>query len=317
MNGASRRVRVSALAKINLGLKVLGRRPDGFHELRTVFQTISLADTLDIEFVPARRAAISVASSVPIPGENLVERAAGLVMQAARLAGRVRIGLTKAIPMGAGLGGGSTDAAAVLLALPALAGATLPLERLIEVGAELGSDVPFFLLGGTAVALGRGTELYPVDDVPARHALVVVPGLHVSTAEAYRDLRRPELTSGAGGNSISSFESLVWQLSSGSPEGLAAARNDFEAVVFGRHPQLASIKRRLARLGARPALMSGSGSSVYGIFATRAEAVAARRSLPEALAVTLVSRARYRAIWWRRLNAHVTGKVWPPKSRYA
>jgi 4-diphosphocytidyl-2-C-methyl-D-erythritol kinase len=317
MSAASRSARVSALAKINLGLQVLGRRPDGFHELRTIFQTISLGDTLECEFTPSHRTAITVASNVPIPGENLVERAASMVLAAARKPGQVRIGLSKAIPMGAGLGGGSSDAAAVLLALPALAGAALPLERLLEVAAELGSDVPFFLLGGTAVALGRGTELYPLQDLPARRALVIAPGVHVSTAQAYRELGRPELTSSSGGNRINSFESLVWQLSTGSPAGLAATHNDFEAVVFGRHPQLRTIKRKLARLGARPALMSGSGSSVYGIFRTRVEAAAARRAVPEALAVTLVSRARYQGMWWRRLGAHITGKVWPPRSRYA
>ncbi len=318
MSAGSRAARVNALAKINIGLKVLHRRPDGFHELRSIFQTVSLADTLDIEFTPARRTSISVACDACIAGENLVARAARLAMAAARARGEVKLRLVKRIPMGAGLGGGSSDAAAVLLALPVLAGAVLGLDRLIGLGAELGSDVPFFLLGGSAVALGRGTELYPIEDVPRMHALIAAPGIHVSTSEAYRGLKRTELTSGDAGNNISSFQSLVWQLSSVSPEILPAAENDFEKVVFRDHPQLGRMKRQMARAGAQMALMTGSGSAVYGLFATRAGAVRAGRSLPgEVFPVTLVSRARYRSMWWRWLGAHISGKIWPPKSRYA
>ncbi len=318
MRAGSRRARVNALAKINLSLKVLHRRPDGFHELRTVFQTVSLADSIEIELAPAPRTSISVACKVSVQGENLVERAAKLAMKAAGATGEVKLRLNKAIPIGAGLGGGSSDAAAVLLTVPVLAGADLGMRRLIEIGSELGSDVPFFLLGGTAVAVGRGTELYPLEDAPGRHCLIVATGVHVSTAEAYRRLRRPELTSAGARNSISNFESLVWQLSSASPETLLAAENDFEGVVFRDHPQLGRIKRHLARAGASAALMTGSGSAVYGLFATRAEAARAGRTLPgQVFPVTLVSRARYRSMWWRRLGPHISGRIWPPKSRYA
>ncbi|HWR53374.1 MAG TPA: 4-(cytidine 5'-diphospho)-2-C-methyl-D-erythritol kinase [Bryobacteraceae bacterium] len=313
-----RRARLNALAKINLGLQVLGRRPDGFHELRTIFHTISLADTIEIEFTPGRGSAVSLECSVPIPGENLLERAARSVMDAARIRGEVRFRLTKAIPMGAGLGGGSSDAAAVLLALPVLAGRHLALARLIELGSALGSDVPFFLLGGAAVGVGRGTELYPLPDVPTRHALVVAPGVHVSTAEAYEKLARPELTSGAAMNTISSFESLAWMLSQDPAQTLPVVENDFETVVFRDFPKLGKIKRKLARQGANPALMSGSGSSLFGLFESRAAAARARRSLEGAVfAVTLISRARYHSMWWRRLATHIAGKTWPPQSRYA
>lgn len=313
-----RRVRVNALAKINLGLQVLGRRPDGFHELRTVFQTISLADQLEIEFTPGKRSRITLDCAVPIPGENLVERAARSVMDAGKIRGAVRFRLDKGIPMGAGLGGGSSDAAAVLLALPVLAGARLDLRRLIELGSALGSDVPFFLLGGAAVGIGRGTELYPLIDIPRRHALVVAPGVHVSTAEAYAKLARPELTSAAATTNISSFESLAWRLSQAPAEALPLAENDFEAAVFRDCPELGRIKRKLARLGANPALMSGSGSSLYGLFESRAAAARARRSLDgDVFAVTLIGRARYRSMWWRRLSPHIAGKAWPPQSRYA
>ncbi|MCP5114812.1 MAG: 4-(cytidine 5'-diphospho)-2-C-methyl-D-erythritol kinase, partial [bacterium] len=166
MSGQVRRARLKALAKINLSLKVLGKRPDGYHELRTVFQTISLGDTLEMSYEPARRSRVELESTVDI-SDNLVVRAARLVMDAARMKGLVSFRLTKRIPLGGGMGGGSSDAAAVLLALPVLAGKDVPYEQLAEMALELGSDVPFFLLGGTALGMGRGEELYPLPEPPA------------------------------------------------------------------------------------------------------------------------------------------------------
>jgi len=163
---------------------VLGARPDGFHELRTVFQTVSLADTLEIAYTPARKTTISLADPLAI-ADNLVVRAARLAMEAMRATGRIEMRLTKRIPMGAGLGGGSSDAAAVLLALPPLVGRGIALPKLSAIGEQLGSDVPFFLLGGTAVGIGRGSELFPLP-IPARRGLL--SGIHVNTAQAYRDL---------------------------------------------------------------------------------------------------------------------------------
>ena len=181
-----------ALAKINLDLRVLGQRPDGYHELRSIFQTVSLADTLEVAFTPARRTTIQLADGAGIP-DNLVLRAADLAMEAMRSDGRVEMRLEKRIPMGAGLGGGSSDAAAVLLALPVLAGGALDFEQLAALAGQLGSDVNFFLVGGAAAGIGRGTELYPLPDSPARAGILLAPGVHVSTAEAYRALS-PRLT---------------------------------------------------------------------------------------------------------------------------
>ena len=164
-------VRLRSLAKINLDLRVLHKRPDGFHELRTIFQTISLADTIDVEYQRGR-SKIELKSNIDIPG-NLIVKAADLVMRATRAKGQLRIRLTKRIPMGSGLGGGSSNAAAMLLALPAILNKKIALEKLMELAAELGSDVPFFLIGGTAVGLGRGTELYPLPDVPASPGLLI------------------------------------------------------------------------------------------------------------------------------------------------
>jgi 4-diphosphocytidyl-2-C-methyl-D-erythritol kinase len=315
MSSISRQARVRALAKINLSLKVLHRRPDGYHELRTVFQTVSLADTLDIEFTPAPHTRIELCGAPEIP-DNLVGRAARLALEALGITSQVRFGLTKRIPIGAGLGGGSSDAAAVLLALPVLAGGHIPLAGLIELAAQLGSDVPFFLLGGRAVALGRGTELYPLPEQGSRNALLVAPELPISTPEAYQALGR-QLTNEPPPAMISSFQSCIWQQT----EGLAGplGENDFQSVVFDRHPQLKLLQRKLSKLGADPAMLSGSGSALFGVFASPGALEGARRAFRKerVFPVSFVSRARYRGMWWQRLEAHTTGKLWPPQSRYA
>jgi 4-diphosphocytidyl-2-C-methyl-D-erythritol kinase len=308
---ATRHARLRALAKINLDLRVLGKRPDGFHELRTIFQTISLADTLEIAFTPARKTAIELTDALNI-ADNLVLRAARMVMDALRATGKIEMRLTKRIPMGAGLGGGSSDAAAVLLALPALAGRALPLPKLSNIAEQLGSDVPFFLLGGTAAGIGRGSELFPLPDSPPQSGLLVAPGIHVNTAQAYRDLS-PRLTTELQQNKIFSFQSLTWDTGA-----LTSARNDFEAVVFEQHPKLATLKRRLVRAGATAAMMSGSGSALYGLFRDRNAIFRAIESLGEetTFRISLVGRKRYRALWRRAMAEHTISTVWPLQSRY-
>jgi 4-diphosphocytidyl-2-C-methyl-D-erythritol kinase len=307
----TRRVRLRALAKLNLDLRVLGKRPDGYHELRTIFQTISLADTIEMAFTPGRKTIVELEDSLAIP-DNLVARAARLALDVMRTSGRVAMRLTKRIPMGAGLGGGSSDAAAVLLALPVLAGRKLDVAKLSELAQQLGSDVGFFLLAGTAAGVGRGTELFPLPDGPAQRALVVAPGVHVSTPQAYRDLS-PRLTSESQQNKIFSFQSQVWG------RGVESPRNDFEEVVFPQQPSLAVIKKRLLRAGASIALMTGSGSALFGLYPDRNRISVALQSLGacEAFPVSFVTRSRYRRMWWRALEKHITGRTWPPQSRYA
>jgi 4-diphosphocytidyl-2-C-methyl-D-erythritol kinase len=207
MDSQTRRARVRAFAKLNLSLKVLHKRPDGYHELRTLFQSISLGDHLSIEFTPGPDAFVEIAGT-DIP-DNLVARAARLMMAEGGFSGKVLVRLTKKIPMGAGLGGGSSDAAAMLLALPVLAGRLFPTGLLLEWGTQLGSDVPFFLLGGAAAGGGRGAELYPLPDLGRLPALLVTPGIHVSTAEAYGSLRRG-LTNPLQDRNIVEFQSCVW-----------------------------------------------------------------------------------------------------------
>lgn len=311
---AVRRASLEALAKLNLSLKILHKRPDGYHELRTVFQTISLADTLHIEFEPGPRTQLELQSSVEI-ADNLVARAARAVLDMVKVTGRVRLTLEKKVPMGAGMGGGSSDAAAVLLALPVLAGFRLPMPTLVRLAAELGSDVPFFLYGGTALGLGRGEELYPVEEPPRTHALVVVPDVAVSTAEAYRALGR-QLTSDALSSNLNTFQSFTWSLSEGLSKG--GPENDFEEVVFRNHPRLERIKSTLLRSGASVAMMTGSGSAIFGIFKDKAAGEKVRQALRKErlFPVSFVNRGAYRSLWWRQLRSHLDQKLWPPPSRY-
>lgn len=330
----TRSARVPSLAKINLDLRVLHKRPDGFHELRSVFQTVSLADSLGIDFAPGRRRSVTLEGNVDIP-DNLVVRAANALLDVMKTGGTVHFRLGKKIPMGAGMGGGSSNAAAVLLALPVLAGKVIPLDRLMEIGTALGSDVPFFLLGGTALGLGRGTELYPLAEQKARPALLVAPGVHISTAEAYKALNRglEPLTTPSSISNTSSFQQLVWELADVcSPAGLPQFHNDFESVAFTQFPRLKSVKRFLLNAGAERALMTGSGSALFGIFSTQAEVEQASRQFPrqsfpnaQLHRITLVSRSRYRSLWRRALHDHLAAdntarerdEKWPPRSRYA
>ncbi len=315
---STRRARVRSFAKINLDLRVLNRRPDGYHELRTIFQTVSLADTIDIEFTPGRKTAIRIHSAADIPN-NLIVQAAELVMGAGKAKGSLEFHLKKRIPMGGGLGGGSSNAAAVLLALPVLIGQHVPIERLMDLGAQLGSDVPFFLYGGTALGLGRGTEIYPALEPAPKPAILVTPGIHVSTAEAYKALGR-ELTSELPSAILRSFQATAWR--SGQSDDWEAI-NDFEAVVFSQHPQLKSIQRKLLNLGAKPALMSGSGSTLFGIFDNIAKRNVAISELGNRMGyewihkVSTISRSKYRSLWRRQLASHSNpDRNWPPRSRY-
>jgi len=307
-----RSARVRALAKINLDLRVLGKRADGYHELRTVFQTISLADRLEIAFLPGRKRAVEIIDPLQIP-KNLAGEAAAMLLEETGARGRVSIRLNKRIPMGGGLGGGSSDAAAVLLTLPALAGRELPMPRLCAMAAALGSDVPFFLWGGRAIGIGRGTELFPLPDGPSLAGILITPPVQVSTAEAYRELSGG-LTTELQVSKISGFQSLVWD------GGVSReVQNDFEPVVFARERSLARLKGRLLRAGAASALMSGSGSSLFGLFSDSTAARSALNSFARdrAYRISLVNRARYRRIWWRALKEHIEPKTWPPRSRYA
>lgn len=303
-------VTVPSLAKINLDLRVLYKRNDGYHELRSLFQTISLRDTIRIQFESARKLDLALESSVDIPN-NLVLRAARLISEELNIKARVRLKLRKQIPMGAGLGGGSSNAASVLIGLAALVRKPVSLGRLIGLAEKLGSDVPFFLLGGTAVGIGRGTELYPLPDQPRRHVLVVSSGVHVSTAKAYSQLGRQPMTVADSGTLTSplefpilrEFQTIAWTLDRSDPGRIPFA-NDFEEPVFENHGEIPAVARKLRRAGAKPVLMTGSGSAVFGIFETAAHAkAAADLFVPGAAFPTrFVDRRQYRKLWLQALG---------------
>jgi 4-diphosphocytidyl-2-C-methyl-D-erythritol kinase len=274
---------------VNLGLLVSPPGADGYHDLHTVFQAVGIYDELRIEAERARRGAVEVECDVPsLTGpENLVVRATEAVLQELRLKAEVKLRLRKRIPLGGGMGGGSSDAAGVLRALPPLLGRPLPLSRLLEIGARLGADVPFFLIGGRAAGLGRGTEVFPLPEEPPRPVVVVHPDFHVSTAEAYQKLDESRRSAGQAEGLVPCQDAATAAatLTSGAQDHMIfyfcasiyrrrwdRLANHFEPVVFSAYPQLARLKRLLLRAGASPALLSGSGSAMFGMFAAVAAA---------------------------------------------
>jgi 4-diphosphocytidyl-2-C-methyl-D-erythritol kinase len=286
-------VQARAFAKINLGLKVLSRRPDGFHEIRTVYQTVGLADRLQVSLSPRQKGIRLECGHQELPSgrDNLVYRTAELWQRARGYKGGIRLRLEKKIPMGAGLGGGSSDAAAALLALERLTGNRLDLAARLELAARLGSDVPLFLFGGRVLGCGRGEEVYPMTDLPARHCLIAFPGFSVSTAEAYAALGL-RLTERAKVRKISS-------LGKRSPFPLEAwgpAENDFEWFVFARWPELAKVKRQLIRAGAETASLTGSGSALYAVYESAQQLNRAAARIPaewKAFKVRTLPRSTY------------------------
>lgn len=280
-----------SFAKVNLHLRVLGKRDDGFHEIFTVFQTISLADELSFE--PAERLEL-VCDDPTVPADE-----SNLVLRAARELSPVRgakIGLRKHIPMGGGLGGGSSNAATALIGLNRLWEMDLAPDDLAGIGAKLGSDVPFFLTGGTAVGVGRGTHIEPIADFAAEHILLIAPGVHVSTAKAYAGLGVENLTNAELNRIL-----RVCRSEAESPDFLHSALiNDFESTVFAAFPEIARAKQKLLELGANRALMSGSGSSVFGFFDKEETRQTALKALDNEVnwrkfAVAAISREVFRA----------------------
>jgi 4-diphosphocytidyl-2-C-methyl-D-erythritol kinase len=295
-------VRIPAFAKINLRLEVLGKRPDGFHELRTIFQTISLKDELRLKATPTPGIQLEVRGNDLLSNEavekNLVYRAVQALRGELKTPGGVAIELRKSIPAGRGLGGGSSDAAAALTGFLRLVKRQVPRERLFELAGTLGADVPVFLEGGRALGIGKGDEIYPLPDIPRLHLLVVSPkAIHVPTPDAYRWLNSPQLhparlTNPVGDPKLYKFCALAWSLQ-GSP-----LLNDFEEAVFRQHPRLAEIKRDLLQNGATEALLAGSGSAVFGVFPSPAKARRAAVGFPldQTFVCETVSRESYRRL---------------------
>ena len=271
-------LRVRSFAKINAGLKVLRKRADGYHELRTIYQTIALHDRLAITVSRAKKGIAVECDHPAVPNGqgNLVHRACEMWAQARGWRGGVHIRIEKTIPVGSGLGGASTNAAATISGLERLTGGGLDFCRQQALAAALGSDVPLFLLGGRVLGCGRGEEVYPLSDLPTRACLVIFPGFSVSTAEAYRQVGL-RLTEDAESPYIGKFGAWPqFPLMSWGP-----AENDFESVVFARWPRLARLKRELIRAGAEVASLTGSGSAVYGLFSSSRQMARASKLIPK------------------------------------
>jgi 4-diphosphocytidyl-2-C-methyl-D-erythritol kinase len=252
-------LKLPSFAKINWILRILGRRPDGYHEVATVLQSVSLCDELEFELREDERVSLTCDDpAIPVDETNLIVKAAGALSD--RHGADIK--LVKRIPARGGLGGGSSNAAVTLLALNRLWRLNREGRDLRRIAAQLGADVPFFLTGGTAVATGTGSDIHTVPDVIEQCLLVVTPTVSVSTTTAYAALNAASLTRNDSVSILaSSFtepfsdDSMQWPL-----------HNDFEGVIFEREPEIRRAKEALIAAGAQNALLAGSGSSVFGIF---------------------------------------------------
>jgi len=290
-------IRVRCPAKVNLGLWVLGRREDGYHEVDTIMQAVTLEDELTLEAAPEGFALDARGIPIPANGPNLVERAWHLISE--RAAGAkfrgIRARLTKRIPIGAGLGGGSSDAAGLLAGVNHLLALRLTKTELQSLGARLGSDVPFFFEGGTARATGRGERVRQLCPIEPFWAVLVTPPIAISTTWAYGRIRF-YLTPKSGGANLlaSAIGSREWGAVAD------AMHNVFEDVVLPEFPSLAELKRSLIGCGTVNALLSGSGSTLYGVVRSFDEAMRAAKGIAGRGAEVRVVRTLERGVYVAR-----------------
>jgi 4-diphosphocytidyl-2-C-methyl-D-erythritol kinase len=279
-------ISLRAPAKINLILHVLGRLPDGYHRIASLMQMVSLYDHLEIRKTPARKGIRFSVSGLPAPpGEdNLVIKAAQAYFERFQLKGGLEIKLHKQIPISAGLGGGSSDAAATLAALGRLWPFALSRAELITLARSIGSDVPFFLFGPTALIEATGEEIHPVRLAGEGWVVLVNPGLPISTAAVYQQLDQtrseqsvtePLLNKKIGLTLVENQHKITFRSAFQFAKLPPYLYNDLERIVLKTHPVIGVIKEQLRRLGAKGVLMSGSGPTVFGLFL---QPVAARRA---------------------------------------
>ncbi len=277
-------ITAGAPAKINLGLRVLGKRPDGYHNLLSLMVPVSLYDELRLELASRGVELRCPNSDLPTEAQNLVYRAAQLVLDACQRDEGVRIELKKSIPVGAGLGGGSSDAATTLLAVNQLLGSPLAVSDLHPLAVKLGADVPFFLLGQWAMAEGIGDRLTPINNVPTFWTVLMHPQFQVSTRWAYENLTLTTSPNGSkfnilgntsAGEMTTSHQRLLDRRQLTLEDVLPLLANDFEPLVFGHHPQLHDLRKTLLAAGARAVAMTGSGPTLVGLFGSEKEAGAA------------------------------------------
>jgi len=299
-------LRVRACAKLNLGLEVLGLREDGYHELRTLFQTVALADRIRLAVTDGECSLGCDDPRVPTDETNLALRAALDLRRYARESRGVRIDIEKRIPVAGGLGGGSSDAAATLMGLDALWGLGLGAAGLLPLARRLGADVPFFLFGGTALGIARGDEIFPLAQQLRLHVVIVDPGHPLSTAAVFRRVDA-RLTPRENSNNI--FRFVTGSMESGAG-AVSLLHNDLERAALEEAPELepriARIRVLLRREGALLTSLSGSGSSYFGVFDRSAAAAAAGRALEaggfRAFRSRMLSAREYRGLWTRALD---------------
>lgn len=283
-----------SFAKINWFLGILGRREDNFHELCTIFQTVSLSD--HITFEEHDRIVLTCSDeNIPVDETNLIIKAAQILINEFSVKKGAKIYLEKRIPAPGGLGGGSSNAAIALLGLATLWDLKINFNELLEIGGKLGSDVPFFFYGGTAFGAGRGTEIVPMKDLSENLLLIVTPDAQVSTAEAFARLNTPYLTKGRSKSilKICQIEAKNFDLRQ------SELTNDFEKSVFEFQPEIRRVKQKLLELGAIRALLSGSGASVFAVFDKEETRQATLKALEDEtnwrkFAVATISRDTYR-----------------------
>ena len=294
-----------SFAKINWRLRVLARRADGFHEIRTIFQTITLHDQLTFTARYDERLQLTCDSpEIPVDESNLISRAARALQDRFGVRRGASIQLGKNIPVEAGLGGGSSNAAIALIGLAQLWRIETNKEELIKIGARLGADVPFFFTGGTALGIGLGTDVRPIDEVTAEHLLIVKPEAKVSTAEAYKLMNARALTK-EDDDTILSISRADGKFEDSYPYAL---HNDFEPVIFKMQPEIERARNALREAGARFALLAGSGSSLFGVFDNREEQERALESLSRQSAWRIIrcatlSRSEYKKALGARFAA--------------
>lgn len=282
-------MKLKSFAKINLGLEVLRKREDGYHDIRTLFQSISLYDEIEAEKLKDRRIIIAgTGEKIPCDERNLMHRAASVLQRRFSVNKGILFKIKKNIPIGKGLGGGSSNAAVALLLLNKLWEIKTDFVTLDAVAKQIGADVPYFLRGGFCLGTNRGDKIYPLKDLPCFYCLLIFPEFPISTAYIYSNHRVDSLTSGDKESKIIKFlEKQIFSI----------LENDLEETIFRPYPQLADLKQILLKEGAEVSLVSGTGSTIFGIFSSRQQAERARSKLGRtwtAMIVETVGRNRYR-----------------------
>ena len=269
-------LKLNAYAKINLGLDVIGRLPNGYHEVKMIMQSVGICDELTFEKQPSGITVTTDSGELPTDENNLIYRAAKLLLDTCSVKEGVRIHLTKRIPIAAGMAGGSTDAAATLKAVNQLFRFGKTKEELMELGVKIGADVPYCILGGTALAEGIGERLTPLPPMPDCHLLVAKPDINVSTKYVYTTLDAAPILFHPD------IDGMTAAIFAGDLTGITARLgNVLETVTVPAHPIISKIKEKFLELGSDGVLMSGSGPTVFGIFSDKTAAEKAYASMKQ------------------------------------